>query len=156
MIVCSNTTPFIALASARLLDLLPDLFGQIHVPESVVKECAVGGLIEVPPLASLDWIVVHPNPNGSLSGAWDLDAGEKDTILLALQVKADWILVDERLGRSTAEYQGLSVSGTLGVLAKAKRAGLIPAFLNAAETMRRQGIHFSADLVRHISRHLGE
>ena len=104
MIVCSNTTPFIALASARLLDLLPRLFGEIHVPESVVGECAMGGLIEVPPLASLEWIVVHPNPTGSLSGVWDLDAGEKDTILLALQLSADRILMDERLGRNMAEY----------------------------------------------------
>jgi predicted nucleic acid-binding protein len=49
MIVCSNPTPFISLASARLLDLLPYLFDRIHVPESVVKECEVGGLIAVPP-----------------------------------------------------------------------------------------------------------
>ena len=156
MIVCSNTTPFIALTSVRLLNLLPELFGKIHVPESVVRECAVGGLIDVPPLTSLEWVVVHPNPVGDLPGLWELDAGEKDAILLAVRTKADWILIDERIGRSTAEYLGLSVSGTLGVLVKARRAGLIPLFSAAAEAMRQQGIRFSAELVRRIARHLGE
>jgi predicted nucleic acid-binding protein len=156
MIVCSNTTPFIALASVRLLELLPQMFIRVHVPASVVSECAVGGGIAVPPLSLLEWVVVHPNPEGTLVGVWDLDAGEKDAILLALQLKADRILMDERLGRNMAEYQGLNVMGTLGVLAKAKKVGLIPSFAATAEIMRQQGIRYSQDLVNRISHHLGE
>ena len=50
MIVFSNTTPFIALSSISKLELLPKLFGQIHVVTEVIEECAVGGIIPVPDL----------------------------------------------------------------------------------------------------------
>lgn len=53
MKVFSNTTPFIALASIQQLDLLPQLFGQVHVTEEVIGECAVGGPVVVPPLREL-------------------------------------------------------------------------------------------------------
>ncbi len=57
MIVYSNTTPFIALASIDRLDLLPQLFGTVHVAEAVIAECAAGGRIVVPDLRGLEWIV---------------------------------------------------------------------------------------------------
>lgn len=47
MIVFSNTTPFIALASIKQLDLLPQLFQQIHVVEEVVAECRAGSRVTV-------------------------------------------------------------------------------------------------------------
>jgi predicted nucleic acid-binding protein len=48
------------------------------------------------------------------------------------------------------------VTGTLGVLAKAKSIGLIPSFHEAAQAMRRQGIHYNAGLITRIAQHLGE
>lgn len=56
MKVFSNTTPFIALAAIGQLELLPQLFGQVHVVEEVFDECAAGGLIFVPPLREFNWI----------------------------------------------------------------------------------------------------
>ena len=56
MIVFSNTTPFIALASIGQSHLLPQLFATVHVAESVIGECAEGGRIVVPALRSLDWV----------------------------------------------------------------------------------------------------
>ncbi len=66
------------------------------------------------------------------------------------------VIIDERLGRNVAEYMGLKVTGTLGVLAKAKATGLIPSFYNAAQEMRAQGIRYSEGLVQRIAHHLGE
>ncbi len=51
--IFSNTTRFIALSAIGRLDLLPALFGRIHVVEPVVRECAAGGMISVPALESL-------------------------------------------------------------------------------------------------------
>lgn len=54
-----------------------------------------------------------------------LDPGEAEAIVLAIERRADVLLVDERLGRRTATEAGLKVTGLLGVVAKAKEAGLI-------------------------------
>ena len=157
MIVFSNTTPFIALASIDQLDLLPQLFNQVHVPESVIEECAEGGRILVPDLRSLDWIVpIEDEAAGGLPFLFELDRGEKQTILLARKHGAGKVIIDERLGRRVAEYVGLSVTGTLGVLAKAKSTGLIPSFHAAAQAMRQQGIHYNAGLIARLAQHLGE
>ena len=55
-----------------------------------------------------------------------------------------------------AEYLGLKVTGTLGVLAKARASGLIPSFLEAALAMRTQGIFFNENLVMRIAARVGE
>ncbi len=157
MIVFSNTTPFIALASIDQLDLLRQLFKQVHVAESVIEECAEGGRILVPDLRSLDWIVpIQDEAEGGLPFLFELDRGEKQTILLARKHGSGKVIIDERLGRRVAEYVGLNVTGTLGVLAKAKSTGLIPSFHDAAEAMRQQGIHYNTGLITRLAQHLGE
>jgi uncharacterized protein len=54
-----------------------------------------------------------------------LDPGEANAIVLALELKATQLLIDERLGRVEAKRQGLRITGILGVLLAAKRQGLI-------------------------------
>lgn len=157
MIVFSNTTPFISLACIGQLELLPKLFGKIHVADAVIEECAEGGRIIVPDLRELEWI----NPAGKVqdthqSVLLELDRGEKQTIALALAKNADKVLIDERLGRRLAEYLGLNVSGTLGILAKAKTEGLIPSFRDAALAMQVQGIYFNRGLIERLAEHIGE
>lgn len=157
MIVFCNTTPFIALSSIGRLELLPQLFGNIHVARSVADECAEGGRILVPALQSLDWVVCVPDETTStLPALFELDRGEKQTIILAKKLGAASVIIDERLGRRVAEYLGLSVTGTLGVLAKAKATGLIPSFNEAAQAMREQGIHYDPNLIVRVAQHLSE
>ena len=157
MIVFSNTTPFIALASIGQLELLLKLFGKVHVVESVIDECAEGRRILVPNLRSLDWVTpVADEATSTLPILFELDRGEKQTIGLARKHGAAKVIIDERLGRRVAEYLGLSVTGTLGVLAKAKSTGLIPSFHDAAQAMRQHGIHYNAGLITRLAQHLGE
>ena len=67
------------------------------------------------------------------------------------------MILDERMGRNQAEYLGLRVTGTLGVLLKAKQRGLITSFRDKAEAMRAQGIRFnSCALVTRLAREAGE
>lgn len=157
MKVFSNTTPFIALASIDQLDLLPKLFGQIHVADEVIEECAAGGMIVVTPLRELDWIVpvqypTQPAPHVLL----ELDKGEKATLQAALANHADLVLMDEKIGRNMAEYLGLKVSGTLGVLLKARKVGLISSFRDAAQLMRAQGIFYNPALIDRMAATVGE
>ena len=157
MIVFSNTTPFIALSSISLLHLLPSLFGEVIVAPSVADECKEGGRIFVPALEGLPWVKVESvTDERHLPALFELDRGERDTLLLAVQQPDAMVLMDEKLGRNMAEYMGLPVTGTLGVLAKARTLGLIPSFSNAANAMRGQGIYFHVELVKRISARLGE
>lgn len=157
MKVFSNTTPFIALACINKISLLEKIFGKIYVAESVLLECEEGGKIIVPDLRQLTWIEIVPDEeNPSLPVPFELDRGEKQTIALALKHNADVVIIDERIGRRMAEYFGLQVTGTLGILAKAKANGLISSFYNAAHSMSEQGIFFNRNLIIRLAVHLGE
>jgi predicted nucleic acid-binding protein len=157
MRVFSNTTPFIALASIGRLDLLPKLFQQIHVVEEVIDECAAGSLIAVPPLRELDWIVPAVTPVQTAPHVLlELDSGEKATLLAAHFVKADLVLMDEKIGRNIAEYLGLNVSGTLGVLLKARKLGLLDSFRAAAHLMQTHGIFYNSALIDRMAATVGE
>ena len=157
MRVFSNTTPFIALASIDQLQVLPQLFGSVYVAQSVIEECAEGGRILVPHLQSLSWVLpVADESSVTMPVLFELDRGEKQTLLLASKHPDSIVIIDERLGRNVAEYMGLQVIGTLGVLAKAKTSGLIPSFYEAAQGMREQGIHYSTGLIARLAQYLGE
>jgi predicted nucleic acid-binding protein len=155
--VFSNTTPFISLSSVGLLDLMPKLFGEITVAPSVVDECNEGGRIVVPDLTALPWVnVVVVQSELNLPALFELDRGERDTLLLAATHADPMVIMDEKLGRNMAEYMGFQVTGTLGVLAKARMQGLIPSFLQVAQSMRAQGIYFNEELIVRIAARIGE
>ena len=155
--VFSNTTPFISLSSVGLLNLLPAVFGSVTVATSVVEECNEGGRIVVPDLATLPWVTVMAVQSQlHLPALFELDRGERDTLLLAAAHTTPLVLMDEKLGRNMAEYLGFKVTGTLGVLAKARAQGLIPSFSLAARNMRAQGIFFNEALIGRIAARIGE
>lgn len=136
---------------------MPSIFGEVVVAQSVVDECAEGGRILVPDLCTLPWINVQSvDSQSQLPALFELDRGERDTLLLAARQPKALVVMDEKLGRNLAEYMGLQVTGTLGVLAKARTLGLIPSFSEVAFQMRQQGIYFHEDLVNRIATRLGE
>ncbi|GAK56620.1 hypothetical protein U27_03583 [Candidatus Vecturithrix granuli] len=157
MIVFSNTTPFIALSSIGKLELLPALFDEIYVVDAVVAECAEGGRIIVPDLTRLSWIrvisseVSEPHPL-----LLSLGHGEKHTINMAFKMKANYVVLDEKIGRNVAEYLGLVVTGTLGVLLKARQQKLIDSFTACALAMQAQGIRYNMNLLKKLAWHVGE
>ncbi len=87
---------------------------------------------------------------------YQLDYGKRNVILNALKLKADLVLIDDRIARNIAEYMGLHVKGTLGVLVDAKRKGLITSFKKMALEMRENGIRFSLRLIEEIALALKE
>ena len=123
----------------------------------MADECSDGGKIFVPDLTALAWVQIQTVPaERQLPALFELDRGERDTLLLAAQQASALVVMDEKLGRNMAEYMGLQVTGTLGVLAKARVLGLIPSFSQQALAMRQQGIYFSEALVNRIAAKLGE
>jgi predicted nucleic acid-binding protein len=111
----------------------------------------------VPNLLTLPWVkVVGVQSQLNLPALFELDRGERDTLLLAASQLRPLVLMDEKMGRNMAEYMGFQVTGTLGVLAKARAQGLIPSFVAAANGMRAQGIYFNAALIARIAARVGE
>lgn len=148
MIVFSNTTPLIALSSIHQLGILPRIFGKIYVVEAVLDECRRGGRIVVPELLDFEWIVpVEHTVTTVYPALIELDYGEKFTLTMARSMSANLVVIDEKIGRNMAEYMGLSVVGTLGILLKAKQLGCITSFCDCARAMREQGIFYDNRLL---------
>lgn len=157
MIVFSNTTPFIALSAISQLSLLPRLFNEIHAVHEVAEECQAGGHIIVPPLPSLSWVkLVESVTPVHQAVLLELDKGEKHTLNTAYHMKADMVIIDEKIGRNMAEYIGLKVVGTLGILLAAKQHGWIDSFSECVSRLQMQAIYYHPALVNKLAHHIGE
>jgi uncharacterized protein len=131
MKVVSNTSPLLNLATIGQLNLLRDLYGQVILSPAVYHEIVVAGAGQpgAQEVEASDWLDVRPVSNQSLVTALqvDVDIGEASAMVLALELKADLLLLDERKGRLVASRLGLKMTGVLGILIEAKRHGLIAA-----------------------------
>lgn len=122
MIVVSDTSPILNLAAVGRLQLLPILYGEVIIPPAVQRELVRNGI----QLESLWTRVVTAEDQNAVAALRDeLDPGEAEAIVVACELHADLLLVDEKLGRRIAIGRGLEVTGLLGVLAEAKARGLI-------------------------------
>ncbi len=129
MIVASNTSPLTNLAAIGQFDLLHQLYGDLHIPEAAWAELNAGGMTwpgrdEV---ATAAWVQRQDVQNTTAVTALldDLDRGEAEAIVLALELGADIVLLDETDGRHHAQRLGLRVVGVIGTLQAAKHIGLI-------------------------------
>jgi predicted nucleic acid-binding protein len=131
VIVVSDTSILSALAITGYLALLPEIYGRVLIPLAVANELKRGS--EQDPriglVLSVDWIEICETGDRqlveSLQNEYHLDRGESEAIALALEIKAEELLIDERLGRREAMRRGLSITGLLGILLVAKRRGLV-------------------------------
>lgn len=123
--VVSDTSPIRYIVAIGEADLLPRLFSTLIVPYAVFQELShphtpeiVRQLIASAP----SWIDVrHIEETYEPAVLAHLDAGEQEAVVLAEQMQADLLLIDEKKGRYTAIERGLPVIGTLGVLELAAR-----------------------------------
>jgi predicted nucleic acid-binding protein len=149
MTVVSNTSPLNYLALIGLERLLPAMFGRVIIPLAVREELkASGAPVEVRDLLdrSRGWLEAVSAPSVSDPILAGLDPGEKEAIGLAVSMRANLILLDEARGRRAAtEHLGLTVTGTLGVLDRAARAGLIDA-TDVVERLRKTNFRASPKL----------
>ena len=116
MAVVSNSSPLIALARIQRLDLLPAIFESVLIPPAVAREIAPS----IPVLPT--WLRIQAPkvlPPASLLRR-RLGDGEWEALALAIELKADWIILDDLPARRSAEATGLNVIGTLGTLVAAK------------------------------------
>jgi len=140
MSVIANTSVLIALSSINRLNLLKAPSKEVMVPKAVMEEYGE-------PLPK--WVKVIDVKDKQLVRALLelLHKGEAETIALAIEVKADIVILDDKKARSIAKRIGLRVIGTLGVLMLAKKKGLINDLSTEIEKLVESSFRLSQDVI---------
>lgn len=154
-IIVANAGPLIALAWLGQLDLLRRLFGEVCVPSAVWDE-TVGQSPDPAQAQAITtrsrWIrkVQVQNSLAVVLLLDELDPGESEAIVLAQELRAARLLMDERLGRRKAVQSGLKVTGTLGILVMAKRVGLVTEVKSLLDRLKEMPLYMSSQLYEEI------
>jgi len=128
------------------LDLLPRLVTRVVVPTAVAAELAEGRRLglDLPVPDTLPWVDLRaPRSEAVLRLAMDLGPGETAALALALESADAITILDDALARRHAEVLGLRLTGTLGVLLDAKRAGLIARVMPLIDDLQSLGFRLS-------------
>lgn len=142
MIVVSDSTVFMHLAAMNGVELLHDLFGEIYIPEEVHEEVVVRGADRpgAMEMAGAEWVRRRQAGNTLAVSVLQthLGAGEAACIVLAREMQADLVILDDRPARLQAQEQGLKITGTIGILLVAAERGHIT-FLQALDDLLATG-----------------
>jgi predicted nucleic acid-binding protein len=147
MRVVSDTGPVNYLVLSGHLALVHELYGTLLIPTAVHGEL----LHPRAPLKVRDWAKALPvwAEVRKAQDRWlfaELGPGEREAISLAMEVKADFLLIDETLGRKVAAQNRVAVKGTLGILEEAAHRGLVD-LSEAVQKLRATGIFLSNEVV---------
>jgi uncharacterized protein len=152
MIVVSDTSAISNLLQVDLLHILNLVYGKIIIPQAVYEElCEIESQKQI--VDSLKWIEVgFPSDIEFIKKLEsDLDVGESEAIALAIELKADFLVIDELIGRKIAESLGIRIVGLLGTLLKAKENGYIEAVSPILENLyTKAGFHINPQLKNYI------
>lgn len=131
LVVC-DSTPLIYLTRLERFDLLRELYQRVLVPSAVWRELAVDGAERpegqnVIKAAAAEWLqVAAPQTEIPLVlQDEELDSGEAEAIQLAIERNA-MLVIDEAHGREVARKCGVKITGTVGILVRARHENLIP------------------------------
>jgi len=155
--VISNSTPIISLATIGHTDLLHQLFGTIFIPNEVYQELkskqAPGNKEVDAPYFQVKQIQGEQYIGFLLH---DLDRGEAEAIILAQELQADCLIMDERTGYKISKGQGIHTIGTLSVLLMAKDQGIIPLVKPLLDDMIEKGRWYSPFVYNTFLKKIGE
>ena len=157
MTVVSNATPIITLSSIGKIDILKHFFDKVYIPKAVydeIKSKKAYGYQEIED----DFFEVMTIQDSFAQDILlnDLDLGEAQTIVLAKELKADIVLIDETIGYNIARSQKLNVKRTLSFLIVAKERGLIEEVKPLLDKMIENGRWISRRVYEDVLRICGE
>ena len=151
MPVVSNTSPILNLALIERLSLMRTQFSTVFIPKGVLEELRVNenlpGSKKILDALDSRWLQVEEVKDSSMLRILkrELDAGEAETIALALEKRAKLVLLDESEARRMAKAAGLKVTGVLGILLLAYRQKQIPSLRTEMEFLREKAGFYIAD-----------
>jgi len=145
----SNSSCLIVLEAIGHLDLLQHLYQAVLIPPAVAAEWGT----PPPP-----WLNVQPLSNQPLAQALrlQLGPGEAEAITLALEIGAQRLILDDQRARRVANSLQLPITGTVGIILRAKQVGLIALVRPVLDAMRTAGFWLSDSLYRQALQLAGE
>ncbi len=157
--VVINASPFILLSKSSLIELLPQLFTEICMPEAVAEEIISGGDI------ATDKFYEYEDKQITICLAniaeevliWNLGDGETEVLSFALSNKPNFTaLIDDRAARKCANTLGIKTLGTGGILILAKERGLIEEVAPMLKKLQDAGLWISDEVVEIILKQANE
>ena len=157
MIVISDTSSISNLLQIELIDISHDLYGKITITPAVQRELYSVAEHEKQ-IEGIKWIKVKSPQNQKLvlKLLEELDLGESESIALAIEEKAKYLIIDEYKGRMIADKYGVKIVGILGVLIQAKQKGLILLVKPYIEKLIDVGFRLDPKLIQKVLEKLGE
>ena len=146
--VVTDTSCLIALGNCGILQLLPELYGDVFMTEEVADEFG----------AKPEWLQIGKLKSPKLLQAMNIlvDRGEASTIAFALEQRADLVLMDDLAGRKLLGRFNMNFCGTLGVLVAAKERGKLASVKPALEKLKANNFRMEASLEAEILKRAGE
>jgi predicted nucleic acid-binding protein len=148
-LVISDTSSIILLDKIDELDILKQSFDKVYTTPVVAREFG----IRLP-----EWITVQNVTNTAVESLLNkiMDPGEASVLALATEIDDCYVLVDDNKARNYAEKTGQKFLGTLGLILRAKRLGVIPSVRPYLEKVRQTNFLASAALYELILEDAGE
>lgn len=158
-VVISNTSPLQYLYQLGYLQLLPRFYQHLEIPPAVSRELTVGRRLGVslPDPETMDWLHTHaPANDATLSLSNTLGAGEREVLTLALEMTDALVLMDDGRARRIGQRLGIHLTGTVGILARATHAGIIPQLTPVLDQLAVLGFRLSVAARMVALQHVGE
>lgn len=158
-VIIADSGPLISLALIGHLDLLRQLYQQVLVPPAVWHEVTVKGwgMPGAEAVSQLTWLEIRkPEPQVLQPLSILVDPGEAEAIALAQTITDSIVLLDDSQARRVAERFNIPRIGTLGILRRAKKRGLITAIRPHVEFLKANNIYMADNLVAAVLRDVGE
>ena len=153
-----NASPLIILLRSGQAGLLPQLFREIVIPETVWYEVVAGGHLDqaASGLQAAPWAKPTPVVLSPRITVWNLGVGESAVLTFALENPAYRAVLDDRAARRCARTLGISILGTGGVLVLAKRRGLLQSVEDGLDRLQQAGLWLSPEIVNLLLKEAGE
>ena len=144
-----NASPIILYCRIGRLDVIERLAPRVIVPAAVIEEVQAGSQKDSTTKEAIAWAVQYQQPNITIPSTverWDLGSGESQVISFCLQGE-QWAVLDDRMARRCISAHGLQMIGSLGMILRARKFGLIDAARPWVYKLKDEGMYVEVDLV---------
>lgn len=156
--VIVNSTPLIILGKIDELEILKDLYGEIIIPQAVFEEVTIKNDFAKEKILNSSWIKileVQDKTNRKIYQA-KLHDGEVEVMMLAKEISAELLIIDDNAAKKTAKFLEFKVTGTLGILLKAKSKKIISEVKPILEKMLNKNFYIDEKIIKLVLKTAGE